>query len=179
MIKSLQEQLVSAGLIDKKKAKKIKADQNKSNRKKRGPAAPQSTGQTFREASKESAERDRELNRQRQVLSEQKAIAAQIRQIVQANRLPREADGDVAFNFVDQGKVKKIYVDQETRERISSGKLAIVTVDKQYDLVPSSLVEKLRKRSETCVVFHNESQTSEKSAGDDYSEYKVPDDLMW
>lgn len=179
MIKSLQEQLVSTGLIDKKKANKIKAEQHKSSRKQRGSATPQNTRQDFIEASRENAERDRELNRQRQVQNEQKAVAAQIRQIVQANRLPREDAGDITFNFVVQGKVKKIYVNQETRDRISTGKLAIVEVDKQYDLVSSSLVEKLRRRSATCVVFHNDAKAKDEPVEDEYANYKVPDDLMW
>lgn len=180
MIKSLQEQLISAGLIDKKKAKKIKIEQHKNSRKKRGSSKSQSTRQDFREASRKSAERDRELNRQRRIKDEQKAVAAQTRQIVQAGRLPREEGGDdTAFNFSVQGKVKKIYVSKETRERIIAGKLAIVEVDRQYDLVPSNLVEKLRKRSETCVVFHNDTQTGDEPAVDDYSEYRIPDDLIW
>ena len=179
MIKSLQEQLVSTGLIDKKKAKKIKTEQQKNSRKQRGSATPQNTRQDFIEASRENAERDRELNRQRQAQNEQKAVAAQIRQIVQTNRLPREESCDIAFNFVVQGKVKKIYVNQETRDRISAGKLAIVEVDKQYDLVPSNLVEKLRRRSAACVVFHSDAQVKDEPVEDDYANFKVPDDLMW
>jgi len=179
MIKSIQEQLVSAGLIDKKKAKKLKTEQHKLSRKNRGSAVPQNTREDFREASRKGAERDRELNRQRQAKNEQKAVAAQIRQIVHANRLPREEGDDTLFNFVVQGKVRKIYVNQETRERISTGKLAIVELDGQYDLIPSNLVEKLRKRSETCIVFYNDPQTQDKPAEDDYSDYKVPDDLIW
>ncbi|MCP4286772.1 MAG: DUF2058 domain-containing protein [Gammaproteobacteria bacterium] len=181
MAKSLQEQMISAGLIDKKKARKIKTDQQKSNRKQRqrGSAPAQSTEQKLNEASKVRAKLDRDLNLQRQMRNEQNAVAAQIRQMVQANRLPKEKDGEAVFNFVVLGKVKKIYVSQETRERISSGKLAIVKVDRQFDLIPSNLVEKLRKRSETCVVFHNDPQKADENAEADYPEHKVPDDLMW
>jgi uncharacterized protein len=179
MAKSLQEQLISSGLINKKKAKQIRAEQHKSGRQKRGSAVPKNTRQELGEPFRDSTERDRELNRQRQAKSERKALAAQIRQMVQANRLPPEEDGDTTFNFVVQGKVKKIHVSQTTRNRISSGTLAIVEVDRRYNLVPSSLVEKLRKRSETCVVFHNEPRTGDEMADDDYPEHKVPDDLVW
>lgn len=179
MIKSLQDQLISTGLIDKKKAKKITAEQHKNKRKQRGSVAPQHTQKVSHEASNANTQRDKELNRQRQAQSEQKAIAAQIRQIVHANRLPREEDGDIAFNFVVRGKVKKIHVSQETRDRLSSGKLAIVEVDLLYDLVPSTLVEKLRRRNEACVVFLNHPQKRESPGEDDYADYQVPDDLVW
>ncbi|HXK55516.1 MAG TPA: DUF2058 family protein, partial [Gammaproteobacteria bacterium] len=85
MVKSLQEQLISTGLIDKKKAKKIKTEQQKNSRKNRGSTASRDAGQDFREASRARTERDRELNRQRQIQNERKAVAAQIRQIVLAN----------------------------------------------------------------------------------------------
>jgi len=179
MAKSLQDQLITAGLIDKKKANKIKTEQRKDSRKKRGTAIPQDNQQQHRETSRKRAERDRALNRQRQEKAQEKAVTAQVRQLVQANRVARDEGGDIAFNFVSKGKVRKIYVDRETRDRISAGKLAIVSVDSQYDLVPSSLVDKLRQRSETCVVFHNDLHAKEESLDDDYSEHKVPDDLIW
>ena len=180
MAKSLQEQLISTGLIDKKKANKIKTEQLKKSRKQRASAAPKNTTrQDMQKASRESAERDKELNRRRQVEREQKAVAAQIMQLVQANRLPKEEGADIAFNFVVQGKVKKIYVDQQTRDRIGAGKLAIVEVNGQYDLVSANLIEKLRQRSTTCVVFHNDPQTKEEPMEEEYANHKVPDDLIW
>lgn len=108
MVKSLQEQLISTGLIDKKKAKKIKTEQQKNSRKNRGSTASRDAGQDFREESRARTERDRELNRQRQIQNERKAVAAQIRQIVLANRLPREEGNDAeAYHFIVRGKVKK------------------------------------------------------------------------
>ena len=97
MIKSLQEQLISSGLIDKKRAKMIQTEQQKSNRKERRSGLPQDSQLAFQKASKECAERDKALNRQRQLLSEQKAVAAQISQLVQAIRLPKEVDGDTVL----------------------------------------------------------------------------------
>ncbi|MCB1762245.1 MAG: DUF2058 domain-containing protein [Gammaproteobacteria bacterium] len=179
MIKSLQEQLISSGLVDKKRAKRIQTEQQKSNRKERRSGLPQDSQLAFQKASKERAERDKELNRQRQLLSEQKAVAAQISQLVQANRLPKEVDGDSVFNFVVKGKIKKIRVHPNTREQIGAGKLAIVSCDGEYSLVPASLVQKLRQRSETCVVFYNDPEVKDITENDEYPEYKVPDDLMW
>ena len=180
MIKSLQEQLISSGLIDKKKANKIYSEQRKANRKNHGPAAfEKNAGENLSKASRADAERYRELNRQLQMRSEQKAVAAQIRQIVQANRLPKEEGGDTTFNFAVRGKVKKIYTDRDTRERICTGNLAIVEVDGKYELIPSNLVEKLRARNENCIVFFNNPETDAEPAEDGYSDYKIPDNLIW
>lgn len=145
MNKSLQDQLINSGLIDRKKARKITADQQKNRRKLRGSVASQNIQTLDNEAANANAQRDRELNRQRQEQSERKAIAAQIRQIVHANRLPREQEGDATFNFVVRGKVKRINLSEETRKRISTGGLAIVEVDSRYDLVPSGVAENYGK----------------------------------
>jgi len=180
MVKSLQEQLISTGLIDKNKAKKIKTEQQKNSRKNRGSTASRDAGQDFREASRARTERDRELNRQRQIQNERKAVAAQIRQIVLANRLPREEGNDAeAYHFIVRGKVKKIYVGRQTREQISAGKLAIVEMDGKYDLLPSQWVEKLRARNDGCVVVYNDPETVETPVDEAYCGYRIPDDLMW
>lgn len=178
MTKSLQEQLISIGLIDKKKAKKITNEQYKNSRKQRCSPAQQTPAENQATTSRLNAERDRELNRKRQLRNEQKAVEAQVRQIVHANRLPKE-EGEIAFNFVVKGKVKKIHISKETRDRISTGKLAIVEVGGQYELIPSSQVEKLLQRNAECVVFYNDPLVKEESVEDDYANHKIPDDLIW
>lgn len=178
MIKSLQEQLISSGLIDKKRAKKITTEQSKNSRKQNRPPVQQSPREYLTAESVTNAKRDRELNRQRQLQVEEKAVAAQIRQIVQSNRLPKE-EGEFSFNFVVEGKVKKILVNKDTRARISAGKLAIVEVDDQYELIPSSQVERLLQRSAKCVVFYNDPERNETPVEDDYADHKIPDDLIW
>ena len=179
MNKSLQDQLINSGLIDRKKARKITADQQKNRRKLRGSVASQNIQTLDNEAANANAQRDRELNRQRQEQSERKAIAAQIRQIVHANRLPREQEGDATFNFVVRGKVKRINLSEETRKRISTGGLAIVEVDSRYDLVPSGVAEKLWERDAACVVFYNDPNKRATPVEDGYADFQVPDDLVW
>ena len=73
----------------------------------------------------EKAKRDRQLNRQLKDEAEKKAIAAQIKQLIENNHLPK-GDGDVPYNFADNKKIKRIFVSAAVQEQLSRGKLAIV-----------------------------------------------------
>ena len=178
---SLQDQLIGAGLVDEKKAKQLKAEQSKKRRKKRktGHQGAQS-GKSASQRVNPSATRDRELNRRREQERARKALAVQIRQLVEAHGVAEEKEAEEAYNFVDGGKVKKIYVSEKSRASIGSGKLAIVRVDRRYRLMPSEYVEKLRQRDHDCVVLHNASgQATISTEDEEYPEHRVPDDLMW
>ena len=116
---SLQDQLLKAGLVDKNKANKAKKEKQKQakvSRKGGEKTADEMRLAAEREQARKT-ERDRELNRQKQLASNQKALQAQIRQLIQLNRVDREG-GDLAYSFVDQDKVKNIHVSEElTRYR--------------------------------------------------------------
>ncbi len=179
MSNSLHDQLMKAGLVDKKKVQAAKKSKHKQ-RAKAGNAPTDADDAKLRaqQARAEKAERDRELNRQRAEEAEKKAIAAQIRQLIDMNRI-RNRDGEVAYNFTDQRTIKRIYVTEELMEQLSRGQLAIVTSNDQYELVPAKVAEKIRLRNEDIVVQYNEPQALEDDEEDPYADYKIPDDLMW
>jgi len=62
------------------------------------------------ELQRKNAERARELNAQRDAAAQQKAIMAQIVQMVQKNRQSK-GNGDVAYNFTHRSKIERMYVD--------------------------------------------------------------------
>lgn len=180
---SLRDQLLKAGLVDNKQVKRAVNDKHKKNKQQRQnrTQSVNEDRQRAQRAQAEKAERDRQLNRERQAAEAQKAVAAQIRQLIEANRQP-VGDGDVPFNFVHKGKVKRLYASDEVRERISAGRLAIVALDGQYSLVAPDIAEKIRARNEKCLVLLNQPgqrSSDDTQAEDPYGEYKVPDDLMW
>jgi len=180
MGKSLQDQLLGAGLANKKQAQQASAERrrkNKQKQKNRKPAADQQRLQAQKELEQKKA-RDRELNRKQTENAEIRAEEAQIRQLIEDHRLPRE-EGDIPYNFVDDKKVVRIYLPAATRERITRGSLAIVGYGGKYELIPSQLAEKIRTRNEKIIVVCNDSQQIRGEADDPYSEYEVPDDLMW
>ena len=60
-------------------------------------------------AQAEKAERDRELNQLIKQQEEQKHLIAQVKQLIELNKQPKDADG-VAYHFNDNNKVKTLYV---------------------------------------------------------------------
>lgn len=181
MAKSLQDQLLNAGLVDSNKAKKAKADKRKQlkQQQKNKITVVDDNKAQLQKAHAEKQKKDRELNRRRQQQAEQKALAAQIKQLIQKNRQEQDNQGGEAYNFVDQGVVKRIYVSAAVREQITRGRLAIVRDRRQYELVPSAVAEKIRAHDPALVIEINQRDDKEGGEDDPYADYQIPDDLMW
>ncbi len=178
---SLLDQLKKSGLVDDKqvkKAKKAKHDVNKQQRQSKTKTPDQDKLQA-QKAQAEKVARDRELNRQQKEAADRKAIAAQIKQLIEMNRI-EERDGEIAYNFSDGKKVQRIYVTEKLQQQLGSGWLAIVKLGEGYELVPAAVADKIRIRDETSVVVCNAAQRSDDKEEDNpYADYHVPDDLMW
>ncbi|MCB1761244.1 MAG: DUF2058 domain-containing protein [Gammaproteobacteria bacterium] len=178
---SLQDQLIGAGLIDRKKANKLKSEQNKQQRQKRKSGQPERVANdSSKQQEKDAAARDKALNLRREQQRAQRAITAQIRQLVATHGVAEDKEAEIGFNFVVDGKVKKIYVSQQSKMAIGNGKLAIVRVDGRFRLLPSQHLDKVRQRDPGCILLHNAPQQQERSSeAHDYPDHQVPDDLMW
>lgn len=175
---SLQEQLLKAGLVDEKKVKQAKKDKRKSaKQKKHQKDSVDLTKQAAQQAQKEKADRDRRLNEERNQRAERRAVVAQIKQLIEENKVARN-EGDVPYNFVDDKKVKKLYVTEDQHRQLSSGLLAIISFQKTYELVSRDVASKISERDESCVILA-ESKDAIQEAEDEYADYKIPDDLMW
>jgi uncharacterized protein YaiL (DUF2058 family) len=178
-VSTLQDQLQKAGLVDKKKAKQMDKEKRKAARvqRKSGEPSVDETKLQAQKAREEKAERDRQLNAQRQAEQEKKAATAQIKQLIEMNRQPKEA-GDIAYNFTDRGKIKKMYVTPTIQRRLTNGLLAIVSYGDGYELVPAQVAEKIAERDSSYVIaLNNKQETPEDD--DPYADYQIPDDLMW
>ncbi|HEX4870631.1 MAG TPA: DUF2058 domain-containing protein [Moraxellaceae bacterium] len=172
---SLKDQLMKAGLADAKKARRAEHEKRQMAK---DPDA-ETAEQLAARAMAGKAERDRELNRQQQEEKERRAVAAQIRQLVERHRIAR-AGGDVSFQFTDGKKIKKLYVTAAQQTQLASGQVAIVRLGEGYELVPTVVAEKLRQRDEAAVVLLNVRKADAAGAEDDpYAAYQIPDDLMW
>jgi uncharacterized protein YaiL (DUF2058 family) len=176
---SLQDQLLKAGLVDSQKAKQVatkKRKKAKGQHKGRGSGSDPGALQVRQEQAAK-VERDRRLNRQREQIAQRKAVAAQVRQLIEAHRVPR-GEGDLPYNFLDDKAVKRIYVTPDIQRQLCKGKLAIAKLGGRYELVPHDVAEQIRKRDETSVIPAPEEQR-EQDQDDFYSDYKVPDELSW
>jgi hypothetical protein len=186
---SLQEQLLKAGLVDRNKLKmadKEKQKRAKQSRKSGAKSAAKQADPAKAAAQQRHAERvarDRALNEQRKQAGEQKAIAAQVKQLVRDNKLDR-SKGEIPYSFVYRNKVKKLYIGETEKNLLASGRLAIVTIvlnneGRRFELVPIDVAGKIAERDADAVIQLNEQDDNAGAEQDPYADYKIPDDLTW
>ena len=178
---SLQDQLLQAGIVDKTKAKQISREKRKAAKSQpKGHAQADPARQQAQRAQAEKAERDRELNRQQQHRAEQKAIRAQVVQLIRLNRI-EYAQGEVPYQFSDGRKIKKKYVSAGMHEDLSRGRVAIASLDGCYELLPAAAARKIMERDPAAIVLLNSAAATATEADEDdpYAAYQIPDDLMW
>jgi uncharacterized protein YaiL (DUF2058 family) len=176
---SLKDQLLNAGLVDKKKAKQLKQELRKEAKvRQKGQTPLDDNKEQVKRNLVEKAERDRQLNKQQQEVVERKAIQAQISQLIKMNRIKRES-GDIAYQFTDGTRIKKIYVTEQLQKDLVNGRLAIAKLGNEFELLPSSAAEKIRQRDPQVIVLLNTYEVTGVDEDDPYAEYQIPDDLMW
>lgn len=175
MSESLRDQLLKLGLVTEKQARQANQPQRRPSRHQPAPPPAEAT-RAAKQAEVAKLARDQELNRQRQAQAEAKARIALIRQWIEQNRVPKP-DSDERFNFVHGGKVRRIPINPELRERLNRGEIAIVRCEGRFDFVPAATAARIRERDERAVI--NLAADSAPAADDPYRDYVVPDDLMW
>lgn len=184
MANSLMDQLKKAGLVDKKKGQQAKKAKQKKDRMKRNSniRGEDQIKQQAKQAVLEKKEHDRQLNRQKEQEAKNIAIIAQIKQLIESHRIETGAD-DIVYNFTHDNKIKRIYVTEKMQKQLGAGRLAIVTLDERYEVVPYPVAEKISQRDEGRVIFSESSNgagnESDIDEDDPYAEYQIPDDLMW
>ena len=176
---SLQDQFLKAGLVDKNKVKQANQDKSKQKKVERrtGTQSVDEVRLAALETQRKNAERARELNAQRDAAATQKAIVAQIAQMVQQNRQSKGA-GDIAYNFTRDNKIERLYVSAAVKAHIVAGRLVIVCQGGTAELVPRIIADKIAERDASLVVRVNKT-SAEIDADDPYAAFQIPDDLMW
>ena len=160
---SLKDQLLKAGLVNKQQVKK---------------AAHEPADDATRRQAVQKAERDRALNRQRQEEAERKALAAQIKQIIESNRLEKW-EGDLPYNFADGNKIRRIYVRREIHEQLVRGVLGIAKLGGRHHLIQADIARKIHERDPARVILPGTAADETPDADDPYAAFQVPDDLIW
>ncbi len=182
MSDSLRDQLLKAGLVTRKQAVQAERQQHQQQHRQTKGHKPQPEDEARRRAVEQAkaakSARDQELNRQRQASAEAQARMAQVAQILETHRLPKP-ESDEFFNFVDRGKVRRIPVTADLRERIVGGKIQVVRCAGRYELVLPEIAERVRERDPKAVVTLPAPTSQQAAADDPYKDFAVPDDLMW
>jgi uncharacterized protein YaiL (DUF2058 family) len=174
MSMSLRDQLLQAGLGNKKQSKEAERQLREQERERqqlpKDKRALASRGQLEAEQARlAKAARDQKLSRQSVEQADKRARRAQIAQLIEQNRLPR-TQTEERYNFVDGNKIRTIPADHSIRERLSRGEIAIVRCNAGYALVPAEIATRIRERDEKAVIG-----LQRPTAPDD----GVPEDLMW
>ena len=198
MAGSLQDQFLAAGLVKKQKAKNIQTAKKKAAKQSRASNTKlvDEAGELAKQAQEEQRIKSQALNKQHKAEAEQKAVLAQIRQIITLNTIkkaPKEmADDELsAFNFTHSNKIKTLYVSPQNHDLVSRGIVAIASLEEVgsdvYHLIPAEAANKIKERNSEAIVLLNDFSSKEKSTNTDdlekeddpYSDFEVPDDLMW
>lgn len=176
---SLQDQFLKAGLVSQKKVKQANQEKSKQKKDERRTGVPvlDEARLAAQETQRRNAERARELNAQRDAVARQNAIAAQIAQMVQQSRQSK-GGGDIAYNFVHDNKVKRVFVSAAVQAHLMAERLVIVCQGESVELVPKVVADKIAERDASIVVRVNKPST-EVDADDPYADYKIPDDFTW
>ncbi|MCF8056939.1 MAG: DUF2058 domain-containing protein [Desulfocapsa sp.] len=150
-----QDQLLKAGLVNKKQAKKAKLEQHRSHQQKKKKNSPEvMSSNKAREEQVAQATRNRELNQQRTEEARQREQEAQVKQLILNNRLELDDRGE-PYNFVEKNKIKRIFVSDEMADQLSRGLLAIVKSGDSYEVVPAKAARQIASRDQgAVVVFH-------------------------
>jgi len=148
-----QDQLLKAGLVNKKQAKKANHEKYLT-RKKKKRNTPSEISTKAREEQMALAKRNRELNRQRDEENRQREQRAQVKQLIEKNRLEKDDRGE-PYYFAEQNNISRIFVSEEMTDKLSCGQLAIVKFDDGYEVVPAKVAHQIADRyKEALVAFH-------------------------
>lgn len=179
----LQEQLLKAGLAKKSKVDQAAREQAKQRLAPSAAAAPPAAHAEAERARLEKVERDRALSAERNAQARAQELRAQVRQIIEQNRL-RPA-GDIAYRFQHDGAIRTVLVDEGTRRQLANGALVIARDDAGYAILPRAAAEKVEARDPSLIALDHRrasSPTADDSDDSDdeyYRQFKVPDDLTW
>ena len=154
---SLQDQLLKAGIADKKQAKKASQEKRINRKKNKGKKETPEINKT-RQTQLAQTKRSRELNRRSNLEKEKQEKLAQVKQLIDENRLDL-GKYDAPYYFKVGTKIKKLYVNDEITRKLSRGQLAIVTVNSDYEIVPAKVARQIADRDpDTLVVLYNQEE---------------------
>ncbi len=129
-------------------------------------------------AQKEKLAKDQALNLEKQQQLEEKALKASIIQMIKQHKISNFA-GDVAYQFIDENKVKKVYLSQQVYNALVTGSLVIAKDQDQYAYLPKALAEKIDQKQGFILINNAEKNEQTTDEEDPYAAYVIPDDLMW
>ena len=177
MVKNaLQAQLLKAGLVDNKKAKKLSKQAVHEQR--TGESKDAEVKAKIAQAQQEKLAKDQAIEQEKKAALQEKELKAAIMQMIHQHKI-RDTDGEVAYQFLD-GKIKKVYINQQIYNALVAGSLVIAKENDSYAFLPKALAERINLKMEGFIIVNNAEQNDQVTDEEDpYAAYVIPDDLMW
>ena len=121
MVKNaLQAQLLKAGLVDNKKAKKLSKQAVHEQR--TGQSSEAELKAKIEKDQQEKLAKDQALSLEKKLALDEKTLRASVIQMISHHKI-KETDGDVTYQFIDDSKIKKVYINQQIYNALVSGSL--------------------------------------------------------
>jgi uncharacterized protein YaiL (DUF2058 family) len=149
-----QDKFLKAGLVKKKQVTQAKREQRIIDKQNRNSKPTKSLGKVELEQAAQK-KRIKEINQQHNRERQQLELLAQVKELIEKNRLEKDDRGE-AYNFVEENKIKRIYVSDEVADQLSSGKAAIVKFGSSYEVVPVKAALQIAKRDKDAVLVLND-----------------------
>ena len=177
MVKNaLQAQLLKAGLVDNKKAKKLSKQAVHEQR--TGESKDAEVKAKIAQAQQEKLAKDQAIEQEKKAALQEKELKAAIMQMIHQYKI-RDTDGEVVYQFLD-GKIKKVYINQQIYNALVAGSLVIAKENDSYAFLPKALAERSNSKMEGFIIVNNaEKNEATTDEEDPYAAYVIPDDLMW
>ncbi len=180
MAGSLQDQLLKSGVASKTQAKKATIEKRK--KKKQGAdqlAAEKAARQAeLEKARQEKQAKDKALNDALKAEQNEKAIDAQVKQLIEHHQIKPSDKAETRYQFADGKMIKTLWVDESMLAPLSRAQLRVARLGEGYALVPAVVAERIeQRRADILIPLSSDQQVSDED--DPYADYAIPDDLMW
>ncbi|WOE43140.1 DUF2058 domain-containing protein [Acinetobacter chinensis] len=178
MVKNaLAAQLLKAGLVDNKKAKKLSKQAQHEQR--TGQSNEADLKAKIAQDQQEKQAKDQALDLEKKKALHEKELKAAIVQMINQHKI-RETDGDSTYQFIDEDKIKKVYINQQIYNALVSGSLVIAKDKESYSFLPKALADRINEKMQGFIIVNNsEKNEAVTDEEDPYAAYVIPDDLMW
>ena len=112
------------------------------------------------------------------------ALNLRIRELLDGHA-QNDRNAELAFSFMRENTVRRVYVTDAQRRQLAGGELAIVGFRRRHHIVPASVADEIRALRPIVFVHRasgadGEAPAPDASTEDDpYRDFPVPDDLHW
>ncbi len=181
---SLRDQLLKAGVATKKQHQQVRTQKRKQRKNTNKITDQPMQKDIISGATQEQKDRDKTLNLQLEQMREKKSLEAQIKQLITSNAIEQKK-GEKPFRFIHENKIKTLHFSDSQIDKIIHGNIAIASIKvDEYYLIPWQVAEKIEKKQASAIIVNNvkerqKNSESESEPDDPYSDYEIPDDLMW